>query len=144
MADLLEPIPAHALRLVWPMVRSRLEALQVRDGATWLAEDVFHDVLLGNSYLWTTPLAAGFVVLQIHSTPFEKDLHVWIACNSSGARAGEFMPQLVDIAAAHGCDRVTWESGRRGWERAVPEASVRYLYSVPVGGHDGQQEKRND
>jgi hypothetical protein len=143
-AAMLEPIPVKAVRTVWPLIRSRLENLQTRFNETWVPEDIFHEILSGNAYLWTTPLAVGFVVLQIHSSPYERDLHVWIACNSTQAHAGEFMPQLVEIAADHQCNRVTWESGRKGWDRAVPSASVRYLYSVPVGGQDGQHEKNHD
>lgn len=125
------------VRKVWPHVRDRVVALAANHDEAWLAEDVYLELARGGSYLWTTPDLEGFVVIQIHSTPFERDLHVWIACNRTDAPAGEFIPQLKDIAAEAQCDRVTWESSRKGWERAIPGVSVRYSLSVQVGGSDG-------
>lgn len=134
----LEMIPSRGLRMVWPLIRARLDALA--EDEFWVSEEVFAEIAGGNTYLWTTPQAEGFVVLQLHVTAFERVLHVWVAINDSDADPGAFIPQLLEIAAGHGCSRLTWESTRRGWERAVPTAHVRYLYTVPVGGSDGLEE----
>ncbi len=135
-APRLEMIPTHGLRQIWPMIRERLDKLA--DGQPWISEEVFAEVASGNTYLWATPHAQGFVVLQLLVTAFERVLHVWIAVNGTDANAADFVPQLLEIAASHQCDRLTWESTRKGWERAVPAASVRYLYTVPVGGEHGR------
>jgi len=136
-APFLVMIETDEVRKVWPHVRDRVVDLAADCNEAWLAEDVYLELARGGSYLWATDDLQGFVVLQVHASPYERDLHVWIACNRTSAPAGEFMPQLVDIAAAQGCDRVTWESSRKGWERAVPGVTVRYSLSVQVGGSDG-------
>ena len=142
MTPRLEMIPTHGLRQVWPLIRERLAALATRE--MWIPEEVFAELVGSGTYLWTTPEAEGFVVLQIHQTPFERVLHCWIACNSSETPAADYLPQLCEIASENNCARVTWESDRRGWGRAIPEARVRFHFSVPVGGDDGRQEDNND
>ena len=116
---------------LWPHIRPALEALLERQPDAWLPEHVFHEIMLGTSYLWTTPDLCGFVVLQVRVSPYARDLHVWIACNGTDARAGDFFPQLKAIAAEQDCTAVTFESGREGFGRAIPELEGRYLYQAP-------------
>lgn len=131
-AEPLEQIPITAIRAVWPLLRDRILALS--EGWAWTVEDVFLAVISGDAFLWTTQWGEGFVILQVHAAPYESDLHVWIACNDTIARAGEYMPQLIEIARENGCQRVTFDSHRRGWERELPGAEVTFQYAVKVEG----------
>lgn len=118
---------------MWPFIRPKLEATRDRFNERWLPEHVFFECMNGSSYLWTTPDLCGFVVLQILASPYARDLHVWIACNETDARAGEFIEQLKAIAAENGCQKVTWESDRKGWLKEVAGVTARTIYSVDVG-----------
>lgn len=118
------------VRQTWPAVIHRLE--QLASGEAWRAEDVYHQLLTANAFLWATPDIDGFVVLQVLVSPATKDLHIWIACNSSSGTVAEFMEQLREIARDHQCDRITFESGRRGWRRVLAGATIRQLYIIDV------------
>lgn len=130
----LNVVPLSALREVWPLVRPKLEAIRERDGEPWLPEDVFHEILIGNAYLWTTPDIRGFCVLQIAQTSHSRDLHVWIACNRTAARAPAYWEQLKSIAAENGCRRLTFVSTRQAWARVLPNAKALALLVEEVGG----------
>lgn len=127
-------VPATEFRAVWPEVRDRVDALLVDDPA--VQEDVFHEILVGNAYLWTTADRSGFVVLQILATAYSRDLHVWLCHNGTGAPATAYLPQLLELARdeRHGCSRVTFRSSRRGFERLLPGVQVEYHYSMGVDG----------
>lgn len=127
-----EHIPASALRIVWPMVRDRIVALSAATAEPWEAGDVLDELMVERAELWTTPQAETFVVLCVAEAPYTRDLHVWIACNDAMDRAAEFLPQVLAIGAGHGCKRLVFESPRR-WERALPGATVRHLYTLTIG-----------
>ncbi len=119
------------LRSVWLAVRERVQAIAERGDYPWIADDVFHAIVTGQAWLWTTADPdGGFVVLEISSTPFQRDLHVWIADNQGEGSAAGFIPQLREIARSCGCQRVTWSSVRSGFARAIPNVSVEYQYAV--------------
>lgn len=130
-ADMLFIIGQDDLRAVWPLVRDRIEKLRESGNEPWLAEDVYHELVIGASHLWITPDAGGFVVVSIMVAPYARDLHVWIACNDTIARAAEYWLQLRDIGRAHSCTRLIFESPRR-WQRAVPGLTTRFLYSEQI------------
>lgn len=131
MDEALSIVSAGELRRFWPLVRDRIASLCAATNEPWLPEDVYHELLTGASHLWITPRADGFVVLSIMVAPYTRDLHVWIACNDTVARAAEFWPQLREIASAHSCNRLMFESPRR-WERAIPGLTVRHIYSEEI------------
>jgi len=133
-AEPLSIVTFARLREVWSSVRDRIDAIRVRDEEPWLADDVFHEILVGNAYLWTTPRNDGFVVLQVAHSPYVKDLHVWIACNRTEARAPEYRDQLKSIAADNRCTRLTFASTRKGWLRTMPDCKVVYLLVEDLGG----------
>lgn len=132
-AEPLSKVQFDELRHVWPKVRPQLQALREEHGEPWLPEDVFHEILMGGTHLWTTPADDGFVVLQVLLTPYSKDLHVWIACNRTAARAADYWEQLKTIAADNDCNRLIFGSPRKGWERAMPHLRVRYVLSETIG-----------
>lgn len=121
-------VPSENLREVWPALRERIAALGTRTSEPWLVEDVFADIVAGNSHLWVTHDLAGFVVLTVWSAAYARDLHVWLGDNETEATAAEFVPQIREIARSLNCGRVMWESPRR-WERALPGVDVRHLYT---------------
>lgn len=121
-------VPAEDFRATWRSIRPRLEELAIDHEETWIAEDVFHEILTGNASLWATADLDGFVVLQVLTTPHSRDLHVWIASNETLAKAPDFWQQLRDIGSKAECRRITFESPRRGFQRTMPHLRVRYLY----------------
>lgn len=129
----LEIVPANQVAKVWPQIRDRIESIRKRFNEPWLPEHVFHELIQGGTYLWTTPDLRGFVVLQVLASPYARDLHVWMAWNSAQGRAGEYMEQLKAIAAEQHCDSVTFASDRGGWIRELPGVRVRQTYTVAVG-----------
>lgn len=133
-AQSLVPVAAGKVADTWPSIRPMLERLRARFNERWLPEHVFMECVNGTSYLWTTPDLCGFVVLQVIATPYARDLHVWIACNETGARAGDYLSQIKAIAAENDCQSITFESDRIGWLRELPNVQVRKHYSIAVGG----------
>lgn len=133
-AQALVPVAVGDIASVWPSIRDRLQAMSARFKERWMPEHVFLECMNGSSYLWTTADLCGFVVLQILATPYARDLHVWIACNETDARAGDYLDQIKVIAAENGCTAITFESDRLGWLRELPEVRVRKHYSIEVGG----------
>ncbi len=119
------------LRTVWPTIREQIEGIASTCSEPWIAEDVYHEILSGNAYLWMTEDRDAFVVLTVQAAPYTRDLHVWIASNQAEARAADYWPQLRAIAAGAKCNRLMFESPRR-WERAVPALQVRFLYSDEI------------
>lgn len=132
-ADPLVRVTPAELGAVWPKIRDRIEAVRARRREAWLAEHVFHEIMAGGAYLWTTPDLRGFVVLQVLAAPYARDLHVWIAWNDTEARAGDYLDQLKALAADNGCQEITFESERNGWLKALPGVRLRQRFSVAVG-----------
>jgi len=114
------------LRPAWIDVRDRVEALSADQ--PWIPEDVFHELLMGTAHLWTTPDREGFVVLQVLASPYEKDLHVWLAHNRTDASAAEYWEQLKEIARENGCTRLVFGSARIAFKRAIPGLQVRHEF----------------
>lgn len=124
-------VDAQSLRSVWPDVRERVAALSAAANEPWIADDVFHEILVGNAYLWVNEGCKGFIVVSILAAPYVRDLHVWIACNDDDeTRGSDYVSQLKEIAQSANCSRVIWESPRGGWAREVPEAEIRHLFIV--------------
>lgn len=128
----LKVVKPETIREVWPIVRERIAQLAIDNDEPWLAEDVFIDLINARSFLWVTEDCGGFVVVTAVVTPFLRDLHVWIACNDTIARAADYLPEMKRIATLMNCWRVVFESPRR-WERALPDVSVRYFYLIDAG-----------
>lgn len=129
----LEPVGNDRLREVWPAIRERVAAVCERAAERWVPEDVFAEILVGNSFLWTLPDLSGFLVLRVFATAYDRTLHAWICCNASEDRIAGYLEQLKAIADENGCSRITWESDRR-YHRALPGVRVTYAYSIDVGG----------
>jgi hypothetical protein len=137
--------PVAEARLFWPDVRADLEVVRARFGEDWIADDIWHDIMVGNASLWLAgELGAieAFAVLQINARSYDRALHVWHASERTIAAAADYWPQILQIAAENGCNRVTIETPRR-WDLVLPGATTRYLYSFKVEGgsqHVGGQQ----
>lgn len=131
-APLLLPVPAENLRHVWRVIRDRVDSISTKQNQPWVADDVFHEILLGNSHLWALADNSGFVVLRLFVSAYERVLHVWICSNSSGQPIADYLDQIKGIAKANDATRVTFESPRR-YQRALPGLQTTYCYSIKVG-----------
>ena len=130
----LEPILVTAARAFWPAVRADLETIRARYDERWLPDDVWHEIMVGNAYLWAAGGAEApeaWVIVQVMARPYDRSLHIWSAAEHTTARVADYWPQILAMAADAGCSHVTIETPRR-WERALPGLSVRYLYSCEV------------
>lgn len=132
IAPTMTPILPAQLRPVWREIRERIARLADKLEQPWAPEDVFHEILVGNAHLWALSDLSGFVVLRLFATDYERVLHVWICCNSSGHKIADYLEQIKGIAAANDCQRVTFESPRR-YHRALPGVKATYSYSIDVG-----------
>jgi hypothetical protein len=121
------------LRHVWAQVRDRVAALADKHNQPWIADDVFHELLVGNSHMWALDDLSGFLVLRVFATLYERTCHAWICCNASSDRIADYLEQLKGIAEDNDCTRITWESDRK-YHRALPGVRVSYAYSIDVGG----------
>lgn len=117
---------------MWQEIREHVAAIGAECSEPWIADDVFHELLVGNANLWALDDATGFVVLRVFATGYRRELHVWLAWNATDQTCRDYFPQLVGIAQANDCEGIHWESPRR-WERALPGTKVRYSYSYDLG-----------
>lgn len=126
----LTPVPTAMVPAFWPALAGELDRIAVRCDEPWRAGNVLaaigrDDATLCIAYDGEVPI--GFMVYQIASTDYSRDLHIWIAGGGTLERMREFWPLIRDIARACGCGAITLESPRR-WERALSFLEVRYLY----------------
>ena len=133
MTPLLMHVPPHALATVWPDIRGPIEELSRGPDEDWLPEHVFHEIMSGGTYLFTTPDNRGFVITQILATPYSRVLHVWLTSNDFAGVFREFFAQLESIAAENNCTRIEWRSDRSGWQRLIPGVRATTQYSYRVG-----------
>lgn len=133
MEETLLPVALEHLRFVWPDITERLGKLIERCGEAILPEDVYHEILIGNAYLFALPDRDGFVIVKLVGHTGGRDLFVWWAWNDSDPSAQVYLEQLKVLAGEQECTRIAWESDRR-WERHLPEAKVRYSYTIDLEG----------
>jgi hypothetical protein len=137
MTAILMHVPTERVREYWPQIRARVEELSQLPGEPWIAEDVYHELLLGGTHLFTTLDVRGFIVTQIRSNPYSRQMHVWLASNEGSDWTPEFFEQLKDIARANDCGSITFVSDRTGWKRALPGIRAQTLYSFDLGDENG-------
>lgn len=121
-------------RPFWPEVRADLEAILQRWPDRWMADDVWAEILARNAALWVAgePGAIeAWALIQIQARTYDRALHIWNASEKTAANVSDYWPQILTIAANNNCNRVTIETPRR-FERALPDARVRYLYEFDV------------
>ena len=136
----LVPLTIEAARKYWPYAQPLIEALRVKCNERWQVTDVWDEIEDRTAVLCVAfdeqKEPAGIIVYQVATTAYSRDLHLWIVCENSVARAADYWPQIRVIRDANRCNAITFESPRR-WEKAVPSLKVRYLYreeAEHVGG----------
>lgn len=128
------PVAPNELRGAWAIVKDRVARIASKLKEPWVPEDVFCELLTGNSSLYLADDNSGFVVLRVFATAYQRSLFVWICWNDAGEnRCLDYLPQLMDIAVGNGCSKIDWESPRK-WQRALPGVRTRFAYSIEVGG----------
>jgi hypothetical protein len=104
------------LRLVWDEVRAGLEVIRSKGHTEWIVEDIYCDCYEQRSMLWTfhDDVDRGFAILQ----PNGKSLHIWCAYGiMDDGKAEECLNQIKKIAQQGGCEKLTFMSYRKGWEK---------------------------
>jgi hypothetical protein len=129
----LQSVATADVRKFWPRIREAVEKIAALDHGRWIAEDVYHELRSGGTYLFTTEDVRGFIVAQICVNPYSRSLHVWLAHNDGGDWTPEFFDQLKDIAACNDCTNITFVSDRTGWKRALPGIRATTHYSFELG-----------
>ena len=120
------------VRAAWPVIRERVARMHAACGEPWLPEDVFNELVNARAFLWGTEDLEGFLVLQVVPQSYANELHCWLCYNATTEGVGAYWEQLQAIARENECSRITFENDRKGFERAIPELRLRYLYSATV------------
>lgn len=133
MTPILENVATERVREFWPLIRDRVMELSKLPGEEWLPEDVYHELLLGGTHLFTTAGVRGFIITQVLSNPYSRKLHVWLASNDDGDWTPRFFDQLKDIARVNDCGSITFVSNRATWKRALRGLRAITTYSYDLG-----------
>lgn len=111
-------IPKEQLRYYWEFVKNGLEKVRNKGHQEWIVEDIYCDCHEQRSMLWLVEkdnVGVGFMVLQ----PLGKTMHLWAAWldsnNPEDLKAG--LVHAQNIAKQGGCEKLTFSSVRKGWER---------------------------
>lgn len=111
-------IPKDQLRYYWDFVRNGLEKVRGKGHSDWITEDIYCDCHEQRAMLWLVEkdnVGIGFMVLQ----PLGKTMHLWAAWLDSD-NPQDLEDGLVharNIAKQGGCEKLTFSSVRKGWER---------------------------
>jgi hypothetical protein len=119
---ILHYIPKDQLRTHWEFIKHGLEIVRSKGHPEWLVEDVYCDCYEQRSMLFlavTDNKPYGFVVLQ----PIGNTLHIWAAWSSINDELllQQALQEVQIIAKQGNKDKVTFSSGRKGWERKAKE-----------------------
>lgn len=117
----------------WGSIRAGLEKIRSRTGESWLPEDVYTSIVMGQSYLFE--IGTGFAVVQVNQGIRGPLLFVWCLYMPRGNDKAEVVSALDSLAKSQGCKSIRFHSPRRGWEEFVrgsfePIATV-YERAVP-------------
>lgn len=111
-------IPKEQLRYYWDFVKSGLEKVRIKGHNDWISEDVYCDCFEQRAMLWLVEkdnVGVGFMVLQ----PLGKTMHLWAAWLDSNNPQDleDGLIHAQNIAKQGGCEKLTFSSVRKGWER---------------------------
>lgn len=111
-------IPSNQLRNHWNFVKQGLEKVRSKGHQNWIVEDIYCDCFEQRAMLWLIEKdndEVGFMVMQ----PMGNVLHLWAAWLDSDNPKDleEGLTHAVNIAKQGGCEKLTFSSVRKGWER---------------------------
>lgn len=115
-------VQPSGLRNVWPTVKHGMEITSRYSKGNWIPEEAFSAILAGTMSLYLAIVDkryAGFIVLQKRTGFNGQSLHIFslYVKNEYGKYIDANMEQIEEIAKSHNCNRITFQSPRRGWER---------------------------
>jgi hypothetical protein len=127
-----EKISAHNdLIRIWPWIRDRLVAIKKKDpnAGHWVPEHVRHLLMLGIAGQSTCELFVArrgekvyaFIVTEITIDRYihvPTVLHVWAGWLNR-SMIEKFLPFLDQLARERGVTRITFETGRFGWQGTI-------------------------
>lgn len=117
-------IQPQELRDWWHWIRPGLDKIKTKSTEPWIPEDVYADCYSQKSMLWVLSRdnkPIGFVVLQ----PVSDTLHVWCAFAYEDDCLLDGWEQIQEIAAQGNATKVSFDSNRRGWEKAARQMGFR-------------------
>jgi hypothetical protein len=110
-------IPKEQLREYWDFAKQGLEKVRSKGHQDWIVEDIYCDCFEQRAMLWLveTDDSRGFMVLQ----PMGKTMHLWAAWLDSNNPKDleDGLVHAINIAKQGGCEKLTFSSVRKGWER---------------------------
>jgi hypothetical protein len=111
-------IPKDQLRYYWNFVKNGLEKVRAKGHQDWIVEDIYCDCFEQRSMLWLIEkddYGIGFMVMQ----PMGKVMHLWAAWldSSNPDDLTEGLVHAINIAKQGNCEKLTFSSVRKGWER---------------------------
>ena len=111
------PVPASDIRHVWPRVRAGLESTIAKVGSRGIPEDIFVDLMKGESFLYLVT-GGGFGIFQQRKDVDGMVLHIFAFWMPDFWRVKDDVLAAIDqLARDCGALRVT-TAGRKGWGRA--------------------------
>ena len=104
----------------------RIEKALKHGGDTHTWDDIRQGLIDGHFQIhWNN---GGVAVTQLHIYPRKKTLHWFLAAGDMQAVL-DLQPTVRQFARENGCTALTL-TGRRGWERVLPDHGWRHTHSV--------------
>ena len=129
---ILEPVAPNKLREHWPRVKEGLDEIQRKapdDG--WIAEDVYHSLRAGHSFL-VLIADKGFLVYQILAGDDGRgQLYIWIIHGDLLPVKEQLESELEAFGRSINVARIRWGSPRR-WDAFGWGKLIGYVYEVKL------------
>ena len=118
----LQPVIPAELSQCWAAVKPGLQKSADFSKGQWITEDAYHAIKSGSAslYLWIVDGYYAGNILLIKKPGFQGNtLHIWSLFVETmyGNQIDENMSQIDDLASSHGCNRITFHSPRKGWDK---------------------------
>lgn len=109
------------IRQIWPVVRPGIEQIIATNHEPFIAEDVFHAIMLGHAAMYVsyrkTGEYAGFSVLAPHQFPFVREpvLNLWLGYATEPSIGHYGMEISKQVQVASGFSRMVFCTPQKGW-----------------------------
>ena len=121
----MNPVPVESLRTAWPVIRPLLEKLAKDTQQSWIAEDVYREVIQGTARLFLVDGGVLVTIPKVEEFTNAQVLHVWCGIGD-GHDYESSLEALKEHAREFGFSKITFESNREGWKKRFPMESIRY------------------